>query len=471
MKKYTLLFLFLVGMSYPIFGQKTQEFNVLIIHVDDLGWADIGVLGSDFYETPAINRLAAEGMLFTQSYASAAICSPSRAALMTGKHPARIGITDWIYARFQGTGTTGLAGEYAENPGQPLLTPKNQGFLPLEELTLAERMKGLGYTTFHVGKWHLGGEGMYPEDQGFDFNFGGNDLGQPPSYFDPYEPATPTPFYELNRVEPRAAGEFLTDREGDELVNFLQTQDQKFFIHWAPYAVHTPIMAPESLVEKYKKKESVNQKNPVYAALVENLDQNIGKVIAALERMNLTEKTLVIFTSDNGGLIGNPANPITNNYPLRSQKGYPYEGGIRVPTVVKWPGKVQAGGKSNFPIVTTDWIPTILDYLGLNPREQSLDGMSLTQVLGGVDAKNSRDLFWHFPHYRGTDVVPYSIIRSGDYKLIHYFDEKPDELFSLADDPRETTNLADQLPDQVLKLKTSLQAWWKDTDARMPKKK
>jgi arylsulfatase A-like enzyme len=390
---------------------------------------------------------------------------------MTGKYPARIGITDWIYARFQGTGTTGLAGEYAENPGQPLLTPKNQGFLPLEELTLAERMKGLGYTTFHVGKWHLGGEGMYPEDQGFDFNFGGNDLGQPPSYFDPYEPATPTPFYELNRVEPRAAGEFLTDREGDELVNFLQTQDQKFFIHWAPYAVHTPIMAPESLVEKYKKKESVNQKNPVYAALVENLDQNIGKVIAALERMNLTEKTLVIFTSDNGGLIGNPANPITNNYPLRSQKGYPYEGGIRVPTVVKWPGKVQAGGKSNFPIVTTDWIPTILDYLGLNPREQSLDGMSLTQVLGGVDAKNSRDLFWHFPHYRGTDVVPYSIIRSGDYKLIHYFDEKPDELFSLADDPRETTNLADQLPDQVLKLKTSLQAWWKDTDARMPKKK
>ena len=471
MKKYTLLFLFFVGMSYPIFGQKTHEFNVLIIHVDDLGWADIGVLGSDFYETPAINRLAAEGMLFTQSYASAAICSPSRAALMTGKHPARIGITDWIYARFQGTGTTGLAGEYAENPGQPLLTPKNQGFLPLEELTLAERMKGLGYTTFHVGKWHLGGEGMYPEDQGFDFNFGGNDLGQPPSYFDPYEPATPTPFYELNRVEPRAAGEFLTDREGDELVNFLQTQDQKFFIHWAPYAVHTPIMAPESLVEKYKKKESVNQKNPVYAALVENLDQNIGKVIAALERMNLTEKTLVIFTSDNGGLIGNPANPITNNYPLRSQKGYPYEGGIRVPTVVKWPGKVQAGGKSNFPIVTTDWIPTILDYLGLNPREQSLDGMSLTQVLGGVDAKNSRDLFWHFPHYRGTDVVPYSIIRSGDYKLIHYFDEKPDELFSLADDPRETTNLADQLPDQVLKLKTSLQAWWKDTDARMPKKK
>jgi arylsulfatase A-like enzyme len=332
-------------------------------------------------------------------------------------------------------------------------------------------MKGLGYTTFHVGKWHLGGEGMYPEDQGFDFNFGGNDLGQPPSYFDPYEPATPTPFYELNRVEPRAAGEFLTDREGDEIVNFLQTQDQKFFIHWAPYAVHTPLMAPKELVEKYQYKAGGKQKNPIYAAMVENLDQNVGKVLVALDRLKLTEKTLVIFTSDNGGLIGNSTNPITNNYPLRSQKGYPYEGGIRVPTVVKWPGKVQAGGKSNFPIVTTDWIPTILDYMGLNPNEQSLDGISLTQVLGGVAVKNSRDLFWHFPHYRGTDVIPYSIIRSGEYKLIHYFDEKPDELFSLTDDPRETTNLADQLPDEVSKLKTSLKAWWKETDARMPKKK
>jgi arylsulfatase A-like enzyme len=471
MKKYTLLFLFLVGIKYPIFGQNTQDFNVLIIHVDDLGWADIGVLGSDFYETPSINRLAAAGMLFTHSYAAAAICSPSRAAMMTGKYPARIGITDWIYARFQGVGTTGLPGEYAENPGQPLLTPKNQGFLPLEEVTLAERMKGQGYTTFHVGKWHLGEEGKYPEDQGFDLNFGGNDLGQPPSYFDPYQPATPTPFYELNGVEPRAAGEFLTDREGDEIVDFLQTQDQKFFIHWAPYSVHTPLMAPEELVEKYKRKAGGRQKNPIYAAMVENLDQNVGKVLAALDRLKLSDKTLIIFTSDNGGLIGNPDNPITNNYPLRSQKGYPYEGGIRVPTVVKWPGKVQAGGKTNFPIVTTDWIPTILEYLGLNSREQSLDGMSLTEVLGGVAAKNSRDLFWHFPHYRGTDVVPYSIIRSGEHKLIHYFDEKPDELFSLVNDPMELINLADQHPVLVNQLKASLQAWWIETGARMPKKK
>ena len=470
MKKHILIFLLSFGLYSGSFGQAKEEFNVLLIHVDDLGWADIGVLGSDFYETPFIDRLAAEGMLFTHSYAAAAICSPSRAALMTGKYPARMGITDWIYARFQGVGTTGLPGEYAENPDQPLRTPKNQGFLPLEELTLAERMKVQGYATLHVGKWHLGGEGKYPEDQGFDRNFGGNDLGQPPSYFDPYEPATPTPFYAFDRVTPRDSGEYLTDREGDEIVNFLQAQTQKFFIHWAPYAVHTPIMAPQALVEKYKRKAGGKQKNPIYAAMVEKLDQNVGKVLAALDRLKLTEKTLVIFTSDNGGLMGNPANPITNNEPLRSQKGYPYEGGIRVPTVVKWPGKVPAGVQSNLPIVTLDWVPTILDYMGLNPQDQGLDGQSLVEVLGGGTLE-SRDLFWHFPHYRGADVVPYSIIRSGEYKLIHYFEEQPDELFSLANDPRETTNLAVQFPDLVIQLKSLLKAWWIETDARMPKKK
>jgi arylsulfatase A-like enzyme len=470
MKKFSLIFLLSFGLYSGSFGQAKEEFNVLLIHVDDLGWADIGVLGSDFYETPFIDRLATEGMLFTHSYAAAAICSPSRAALMTGKYPARMGITDWIYARFQGVGTTGLPGEYAENPDLPLRTPMNQGFLPLEELTLAERMKAQGYRTYHVGKWHLGGEGKYPEDQGFDRNFGGNDLGQPPSYFDPYEPATPTPFYAFDRVIPRDSGEYLTDREGDEIVDFLQAQAQKFFIHWAPYAVHTPLMAPQALVEKYKAKAGGKQKNSVYAAMVENLDQNVGKVLAALDRLNLTENTLVIFTSDNGGLIGNPANPITNNEPLRSQKGYPYEGGIRVPTVVKWPGKVPAGVQSNLPIVTLDWVPTILDYQGLNPKDQGLDGQSLVEVLAGGRLE-SRDLFWHFPHYRGADVVPYSIIRSGEYKLIHYFGEQPDELFSLANDPRETTNLAAQFPELVIQLKSSLKAWWQETGARLPQKK
>jgi len=229
-------------------------------------------------------------------------------------------------------------------------------------------------------------------------------------------------------------------------------------------------MAPQALVDKYKRKASGKQKNPVYAAMLENLDQNVGKVLAELDRLKLTEKTLVIFTSDNGGLMGNPTNPITNNEPLRSQKGYPYEGGIRVPTVVKWPGKVAAGKQSDLPIVTLDWAPTILDYLGLNSQEQGLDGQSLAGVLAG-GALESRDLFWHFPHYRGADVVPYSIIRSGEYKLIHYFDMQPDELFSLVDDPYETTNLAAQFPELASQLKSSLKAWWLETGARMPQKK
>lgn len=460
-----------MGFSIISFGQSKEDFNILLIHVDDLGWADIGVLGSDFYDTPNIDRMASEGMLFTQSYAAAAICSPSRAALMTGKYPTRTGITDWIYARFQGKGTTGFPGEYAENPDKPLRTPKNQGFLPLEELTIAERMKTEGYTTFHVGKWHLGEEGMYPESQGFDLNFGGNDLGQPPSYFDPYQPATPIPFYELRNVSPRSEGEFLTDREGDELVKFIQNQNQKFFIHWAPYAVHTPIMGPEDLIKKYKEKKPGRQKNPVYAALVENLDQNIGKVLTELERLKLTEKTLVIFTSDNGGLIGNPSNPITDNRPLRSQKGYPYEGGIRVPTIVKWPGKVLAGEKSDLPIVTMDWIPTILAYLEQDPNQQGLDGISLVSILSGEKLLSSRDLFWHFPHYRGSDVVPYSIVRSGDYKMIHYFDGGQDELYDLRNDLGETENLVGQLPFVAAQLKSKLENWWKETGARLPEKK
>jgi arylsulfatase A-like enzyme len=229
-------------------------------------------------------------------------------------------------------------------------------------------------------------------------------------------------------------------------------------------------MAPQELVEKYKQKPGGKQKNPVYAAMVENLDQNVGKVLAELDRLKLTEKTLVIFTSDNGGLMGNPSNPITNNDPLRSQKGYPYEGGIRVPTVVKWPGKVAAGKQSDLPIVTLDWAPTILDYMGLNPQEQGGDGRSLVEVLKG-NVLESRDLFWHFPHYRGADVVPYSIIRSGDHKLIHYFDMQPDELYFLVDDPRETTNLANQFPARVSQLRASLKAWWQETGARMPQMK
>lgn len=458
----------LIFLSFSAFSQEKEDFNILLIHVDDLGATDLGVFGSDFYDTPTIDRLASEGMLFTQSYAAAAICSPSRAAMMTGKYPARTGITDWIRAKFQGGSGLALPEDFEENEGKALKTPKNQGYLPFEELTLAERLKVLGFSTMHVGKWHLGEEGNHPEDQGFDVNIGGNDLGQPPSYFDPYLAKNPSSDYVLKNVPSRKEGEFLTDREGDEVINFIQKQNQNFFIHWAPYAVHTPIMGPADLIEKYKNRKPGNQKNPVYAALVENLDQNIGKVLAELDRLGLSDKTMVIFTSDNGGLIANTQNPVTVNLGLKSEKGYPYEGGIRVPTIVKWPGKVLAGTASKTPIITMDWIPTILSYLGGKPEELGLDGRSLMEVFADPEEEINRDLFWHFPHYRAPDVVPYSIVRSGDYKLIYYFDGSEAELFDLTDDPLEEKNLVKQLPLIASQLKNKLEKWWRETDARLP---
>lgn len=460
------LFTYLILIALPGFTQEKKVLNVVLIHVDDLGATDLGVFGSDFYDTPNLNRLASEGMRFTQSYSAAAICSPSRAALMTGKYPARTGITDWIRAKFQGGSGLALPSDLEKLEGKPLKTPKNQGFLPLEEQTLAECLKGLGFSTMHVGKWHLGEEGNHPEDQGFDINIGGNDLGQPPSYFDPYVVKNGAPTYALKNVLPRKEGEFLTDREGDEIVNFIKNQQRQFFIHWAPYAVHTPIMGPEELVEKYRGKAPGIQKNPTYAALVENLDQNVGKVLGELDRLGLRENTLVIFTSDNGGLIGNPKNPVTVNLGLRSFKGYPYEGGIRIPTIVSLPGLIPANSISPTPIITMDWTPTILEMVGGTTTQT--DGMSLKPLLTQNKDLTKRDLFWHFPHYREADVVPYSIVRSGEFKLIYYFDGKEPELYDLSQDPLEEKNLSTIQPDRVTQLKTKLENWWKETGARLP---
>ena len=466
--KYLFLFTVLILSVLQGFSQKKKDINVILIHVDDLGATDLGVFGSDYYETPYIDRLAAEGMRFTQSYSAAAICSPSRAALMTGKYPARTGITDWIRAKFQGGSGLALPKDFEQTQGKPLKTPKNQGFLPLEELTLAERLKAFGFSTMHVGKWHLGEEGNHPENQGFDINIGGNDLGQPPSYFDPYLAKNAAPTYVLKNVPPRKEGEFLTDREGDEIVKFIQNREGQFFIHWAPYAVHTPIMGPEELVEKYKGKAPGIQKNPTYAALVENLDQNVGKVMAELDRLGIRKNTLIIFTSDNGGLIGNPQNPVTVNLGLRSFKGYPYEGGIRVPTIVSFPGKVPAGSVSQTPIITMDWVPTILELAG--GSKIKMDGQSLGPLLLQTGQVPDRDLFWHFPHYREPDIKPYSIVRSGAYKLIYYFEGDEVELFDLSKDPLEQSNLASELPNVVAELKSKLEKWWKETGARLPVK-
>ncbi|MFC4872561.1 sulfatase [Negadavirga shengliensis] len=448
--------------------------NVILIHVDDLGWTDLSSFGSDYFQTPHIDRLAAEGVKFTQSYAAAAICSPSRVALLTGQYPARTGITDWIRAKFQG-GDLPADGSnpqgYDAHEGKPLKTPQNYLYMPLEEVTLAELLQESGYRTAHIGKWHLGPEGYFPENQGFDENYGGCDLGQPPSYFDPYLPPNEIKDYVIPNLPPRKEGEYLTDREGDEAVGFIQrNRDQPFFLHWAPYAVHTPIQAREELIQKYEEFEGTHHSNPIYAAMIEDLDNNVGKVLDILEQLNLRRNTLVIFTSDNGGFLGMGQHPhITSNQPLRSGKGYPYEGGIRVPTIMSWPGVIPQGETRDMPIITMDMMPTVLEYTGNSGKlPATVDGTSLVNILNDPGQKLERDLFWHFPHYRQDDVVPYSIIRSENHKLIYYHDGSQAELYHLSDDLKETHNLAFQNPEMVQRLQKRMENWLAEVNARLP---
>lgn len=442
--------------------------NILVINVDDMGWSDLGCYGSTYYETKHIDRLAREGVRFTQAYAAAAICSPTRAALLTGKYPARVGITDWIRAEFQAqvnpeTGKNPT--DWVKAPGKSLLTPPNALHLDQAERTSAEYLQKQGYKTCHVGKWHLGTTNWYPTTQGFDLNIGGSDLGQPPSYFDPYVNAKGSVSYNIPTLKPRKEGEFLTDRLGDEIVAFLKANKSKpFFISWNPYAVHTPIQAKKHLIEKYRQKQGSHHNNPVYAALIESLDDNVGKVLRCLDSLNLSSNTLVIFTSDNGGLL-----PITSNLPLRSGKGYPHEGGIRVPLIVKWPGYSRAGTQIGEPVITMDIFATILGAAGLKAGAGG-DGLSLVPLLQGGKKSFDRNLFWHFPHYRAPDVSPYSIARSGNFKLIRYYDGTPYELYDLARDPNETTNLYGQDPRQAKKMEGVLEKWLKQVGASIPRK-
>ena len=440
--------------------------NIVLITIDDLGWADVGCNGSTYYETPNIDRLASEGMRFTQAYASAAICSPTRAALMTGKAPARLGITDWIRARFQGgeiPADKTYTLTYEGTPADSLLCPANPLWLPLEETTIAEVLKAQGYTTAHVGKWHLGTDDWYPEKQGFDVNIGGCDYGQPPSYFDPYSNKRQAG---IPNLPPRREGEFLEDRLADEAADFIITnQDRPFFLNMADYGVHTPIQGKPALVEKYKNKPATNQDNPVYAALIESMDQLVGKITHTVDSLGIGENTLIIFTSDNGGL-----RRITDNAPLRSGKGFPYEGGIRVPLVVRFTGKVPAGSVNDLPVISHDWFPTICELSGAEVTEgQAVDGVSLTNVLFDHSTLDRRTLYWHFPHYRGKDEVPYSVIRKDNWKLIKRYQGTKFELFDLAEDPAETENVADRFREQVNQLDDELTTWLDNVGAVLPK--
>ena len=444
-----------------------EKLNFVFILVDDLGWTDTGCYGSKFYETPNIDRLASQGMRFTDGYAACAVCSPTRAAVMTGRYPARLGVTDWIRSRFQG-------GEIPENKKNPtdyvgdkdrkLLCPPNALWMELDEITIAEALKPAGYTSCHIGKWHLGADDWYPDRQGFDFNIGGCDFGQPPNYFDPYSRNGQG---QIPTLSPRRDGEYLTDREADEAVEFISShKDKPFFLYMAHYAVHTPIQGKEDVVAKYKAKQPTDQNNPTYAAMIQSVDDAVGKITSAIDELGIAEKTIVFFTSDNGGLLG-----ITSNTPLRAGKGYPYEGGIREPLIVRWPKVINAGTISREPVTSVDYFTTICEAAGVPlPRDRAIDGVSLLAHLksNGTDKLDREAIFWHFPHYRGK-IVPYSIIRAGDWKLIKRYEGKTFELFNLKDDLPEENDLSEKMPEKVKELDAKLTDWLQTCNAKLPR--
>ncbi len=442
--------------------------NVVLILVDDLGWTDLSCYGSRYYETPNIDRLASQGVRFTNGYAACAVCSPTRAAVMTGRYPARVGVTDWIHFRdFKPEDVPAdkrHPGGYVEDSGRELACPQNPYWMDLDEITLAEVLGPAGYATCHVGKWHLGHEDWYPDKQGFDTNIGGCELGAPPSYFDPY--VRPGYRGKISALPPRKKGEYLTDREADEAAAFVRAHaDRPFFLYMAHYAVHTPIQAKDDLIEKYKPKPVTNQKNPAYAAMVESVDDAVGKILETLDETNVAENTLIIFASDNGGLLGR-----TDNAPLRSGKGYPYEGGIRTPVIVRWPGVVDADWTCDVPVTSMDYFPTICEAAGLPmPSDRVIDGENLMPVLTRTGVPKRDALYWHFPHYRREDVVPYSIVRTGPWKLIKRYEGNPFELYNLEDDLSEQHDLAGNLPEKVRELDGMLTSWLESVGAKLPR--
>ena len=453
---------------------QTTPPNVIIILVDDMGYADVGCYGSVYYETPNIDRLAASGMRFTNAYAASAVCSPTRVSILTGRYPTRLGITDWIRPLAGQNWTeeqVRAAPEYATNPKRKLHTPTNPRWMEHDEITIAELLKQRGYATGFVGKWHLGPEGWFPEDQGFDFNAAGCDFGHPPDYFDPYLPkhqATTFP-----NLKPRKAGEYLTDREAAEAVGFIRrNKDKPFFLYLCHYAVHSPIKAKTDLIDKYENKTAPpddGQNFPPYAAMVSMPLSSLVKRMAELDKHKLTDNTLIIYTSDNGGATHFRA---TDNRPLRSGKGRPYEGGIREPFIVSWPGHTKPASKCDVPILTIDLLPTIAEVTSTAiPNDRPIDGKSLIPLLKQTGSLDRDELFWHFPHYWwGGKLTPYSVIRKGPWKLIRWYETAEEELYNLDKDLSETTDLASQFPNKLAELSKRLDELLVETGAKLPRK-
>ncbi len=440
-------------------AQQTRP-NFVFILADDLGWSDLGCYGADLHETPNIDRLAKQCVRFTNAYSAAPVCSPTRASIMTGKHPAKLHMTTWL--------------ENAEHPAKnrKLLPPITRENLPHEEVTIAEVLHDAGYRTAIVGKWHLGTAGNYPETQGFDINIGGTFWGAPPTYFYPYKAMQSNgEFRYVPHLENGKLGEYLTDRLTDEALKIIDSaKGNLFFLYLAHHTVHTPIEAKQPMTEKYEKKlkPDLHHKNAKYAAMTQSLDESVGRVLAKLDELNLTKNTIVIFSSDNGGFIGQS---ITDNFPLRSGKGSLYEGGVRVPLMVRWPGVTPAGAVSHEPVVSADLYPTMLAMAGLAGDEKhnrDVYGKSIAPLLRQPASKLDRDeLFFHYPHYYPT-TTPVSAIRARDWKLLEYFEDGQLELYNLANDPSEKNNLAATMPEKARELRTRLNSWRITTGVQLP---
>ena len=453
-------------LGNPTFAEPR---NLLFLLVDDLGWADIGCFGSHFYETPNIDRFAETGMRFTQAYAAGSVCSPTRASILTGRHPVRLDITDWI-------------------PGQSnqdhnrLLHPEDRYELPLSETTLAEVLKSHDYQTFFAGKWHLGNEGHWPTDQGFETNVGGNSKGSPPGgYYGPWKNPT---------LKAREKDEYLTERLTGESVRFLETRDpnRPFLLYLSYYNVHTPIQPYRKRIQHFQNKanqqfpESASplkehdgqtrprQDNPALASMIAAVDESVSVMLATLTELGLEDETVVIFFSDNGGLStkSNAPGP-TSNDPLRAGKGWLYEGGIREPTIIRAPGVTAPGSTCSTPMVSMDFFPTFLELAGLPPQPAlHRDGLSIVPLLRGHPMP-PRTFHWHYPHYHGSGWKPGAAILEEGWKLIRFYHYDKTELYHLDSDLSESNNLALKEPERTAQLLRNLRQWQTEMGAKMPR--
>ena len=452
-----------------------QRPNIIFILLDDMGWKDLNCTGSTFYETPNIDKLAREGMMFPNAYAACPVCSPSRASYLTGKYPAKVGVTDWIdMGSFHPIRAKLVDAPYLKH-------------IPLGEKTIASSLKEKGYATWHIGKWHLGGEDYYPEKFGFEKNIGGCSWGHPhQGYFSPYG---------IQSLEDGPEGEYLTDRLTDEAIRLIQSDEKRpFFMSLCHYAVHEPIDAKEKDIERFRKKaEEIGldkenslqpgepiptgngfqvvrrtiQSDPAYAAMIWNLDENIGRLMKALEESGKADNTLVIFTSDNGGLATAEGSP-TSNLPAREGKGWMYEGGTRVPLIMWYPKLIHAGTCCLTPVTTPDFYPTFMDLIGAEEDlPDGLDGVSLMPLLRGA-AIEPRPIFWHYPLYGNQGGTPGSSLIVGQYKLIEFYEDLHYELYDISTDLSEQNNLINQYPEKAEEMKQLLHQWQEQVCAKFP---